>query len=93
MDEGVAAVRLRFPVRVQAINELATRDVVFCEICRDFAEAQTEWTKWNASFDPDRDKRIAEYSELLAALGREIEDALDRAMVISLPRSPGRRPT
>lgn len=93
MDEGVAAVRLRFPARVQAITELAMRDVVFCEICRDFSEAQTEWARWDASSDPARVKRIDEYGELLLALGREIEDALDRAMVISLPQSPGRRPT
>lgn len=92
MEEGVAAVRLRFPARVQAINKLAMRDVVFCEICRDFAEAQTELAKWDASSDPVRDERMAEYGELLAALGREIEDALNRATVVSLHRPPGHRP-
>ncbi|AYM07078.1 MULTISPECIES: hypothetical protein [Rhizobium/Agrobacterium group] len=93
MDEGVAAVRLRFPTRVQAINELASRDVIFCEICQDFAEAQTELARWEAaSSDPVRDDRVAEYRELLAALGREIEDALTRATVVSLHRSPGPRP-
>ncbi len=93
MDESVAAVRLRFPARVQAITELAMRDIVFCEICRDFSEAQTERAKWDASSDPVRDKRMAEYSELLAALGREIEYALDRAIVVPLPLPPGRRTT
>ncbi|MBB4320547.1 hypothetical protein GGE43_004000 [Agrobacterium tumefaciens] len=93
MDEGVAAVRLRFPTRVQAINELASRDVIFCEICQDFAEAQTELARWEAaSSDPVRDDRVAEYKELLAALCREIEDALARATVVSLHRSPGPRP-
>lgn len=92
MDEGVAAVRLRFPTRTQAIDELALRDVVFCEICRDFAEAQTELAKWDKSSDSVRDERMAEYRELLAALGREIEEALDRAIVVSLHRPPGPRP-
>lgn len=86
MDKGVAAVRLQFPTRVQAINELAARDAVFCEICSDFAEAQTELAKWNVSSEPIRDERITEYSELVAALGKEIEDALDRAIVVSLRR-------
>ncbi len=77
MDEGVAAVRLRFPTRVQAINELASRDVIFCEICQDFAEAQTELARWEAaSSDPVRDDRVA----------------LARATVVSLHRSPGPRP-
>jgi hypothetical protein len=92
MDEGVAAVRLRFPARVQAIDKLASRDVVFCEICQDFAEAQMELAKWDASVDPIRDERIAEYRELLEALSAEIEDLLDRATIVALPRAPGRRP-
>ena len=46
MDEGVAAVRLQFPTRVNTIDELASWNDVFCEICRDFAEAQTELARW-----------------------------------------------
>ncbi|RYG98935.1 MAG: hypothetical protein EON58_05575 [Alphaproteobacteria bacterium] len=91
MDKGVAAVRLQFPTRVQAIDELSSRDAVFCEICRDFAEAQTELARWNASSEAIRDERIAEYSELLSALGKEIEDALDRTSVVSLHRGLGPR--
>jgi hypothetical protein len=81
MDEGVAAVRLQFPVRVKAIDERASWDDVFCEICRDFAEAQTELARWEASSDRNRDERCAEYRELVAGLGKEIEDALDNATV------------
>ncbi|MCM2457514.1 hypothetical protein HGO37_19110 [Rhizobium sp. CG4] len=92
MDENVAAVRLRFPKRAHAIDELALRDVVFCEICRDYAEAQSELAKWNTCPDPVREERIAEYGELLAALGKEIEDALDRAIVVSIHRPTRPRP-
>jgi hypothetical protein len=92
MDEGVAAVRLHFPDRAEAIDELASWDNVFCEICRDFAEAQTELAKWQASSDPNRDPRSAEYRELIAGLGKEIEDALNRANVVPLHRPPAQRP-
>jgi len=92
MDKGVAAVRVRFPVRAEAIDELASRDKVFCEICRDFAEAQTELAKWEASSDPDRDGRCAEYRELVAGLAKEIEDALDKATVLPLRHPPSWRP-
>lgn len=91
MDEGVAAVRLQFPTRAKAIEELASRDDVFCEICRDFAEAQLEMVKWRASGKPSRDERCAEYQELVAGLGKEIEDALDNATVLQF-RPPSARP-
>ncbi|MBB4232270.1 hypothetical protein [Rhizobium mongolense] len=91
MDEGVAAVRLQFPIRAKAIEELASRDDVFCEICRDFAEAQMELAKWRASEDPNREERCAEYQELVAGLGKEIEDALDSATVLPL-RPPSAQP-
>lgn len=74
MDEGVAAVRLRFPTRVQAINELASRDVIFCEICQDFAEAQTELARWEAaSSDPVRDDRVAEYRNCWRPLAERLK--------------------
>jgi len=92
MDEGVAAVRLQFPVRVKAIDERAAWDDVFCEICRDFAEAQAELAKWEASSDPNRDERCTEYRELVAGLGKEIEDALDNAAVLPLHHPPAQPP-
>lgn len=92
MDEGVAAVRLQFPVRVKAIDERAAWDDVFCEICRDFAEAQAELAKWEASPDPNRDERCAEYRELIAELGKEIEDVLDNATVRPLHHPPAQPP-
>jgi hypothetical protein len=92
MDEGVAAVRQQFPVRAEAIDELASWDNEFCEICSDFAEAQTELAKWEASSDPNGDQRCAEYRELIAGLGKEIEDALDKANVVLLHHRPAQRP-
>lgn len=91
MDDGIAAVRLQFPDRVEAIDERASWDSVFREICRDFAEAQAEMAKWQASSDPQRDERCAEYRELIAGLGKEIEDILDKAKVIPLHQPPAQR--
>lgn len=92
MDEGVAVVRLHFHGRAVAVDELASRDDVFCEICRDFAEAQTELTRWQASSDPDRDRHCADYRELIAGLGKEIEDALDKTNVVPLHHPPVQPP-
>lgn len=92
MDEGVAAVRLHFPARAAAIDDLASWDNVFCEICRDFAEAQTELARWQASPDPNRQQRCAEYRELIAGLGKEIEDTLDKTNVVPLHHPPAQRP-
>ncbi|MBM7048494.1 hypothetical protein [Rhizobium lusitanum] len=92
MDEGVTAVRRRFPARVLAIDDLAGRSEEFRDICRDFAEAQSELAKWEGSTEPKREERRREYGELVAGLAKEIEDVLDRASVLPLhrpvPRSP-----
>jgi hypothetical protein len=77
MDESVAAVRLRFPLRAEAIEDLASRDETFLEICADLAEAQRELSIWQSSTDPDRLGRCAEYEELITDLAKEIEQALD----------------
>jgi hypothetical protein len=92
MDEGVAAVRLRFPDRAEIIEDLASWDNVFCEICRDFAEAETELAKWQASSDPHGAQRCAEYRELIAGLSKEIEDALDKANVVPFHPPSAQRP-
>ncbi|EHS51689.1 hypothetical protein PDO_5089 [Rhizobium sp. PDO1-076] len=92
MDEDIAAaVRLRFPIEAEAIVERASWDPVFCEICRDFAEAQTELVKWEASSDPHGGKRCAEYRQLIAELAKEIEDALAKAKVVKLHHPPVQR--
>jgi hypothetical protein len=77
MDESVAAVRQRFPLRAEAIEDLASRDETFLEICADLAEAQRELSNWQSSTDPDRLGRCAEYEELITGLAKEIEQALD----------------
>ncbi|MHC2296636.1 hypothetical protein [Rhizobium mongolense] len=50
-----------------------------------------ELAKWRASEDPNREERCAEYRELVAGLGKEIEDALDSATVLPL-RPPSAQP-
>ncbi|MBY5640435.1 hypothetical protein [Rhizobium leguminosarum] len=81
MDEGVTAVRLQFPARSKAIDDLSARSEDFREICRDFADAQSALQKWNVSTDPKRDERVVEYQELIAELSKEIEGALHHASV------------
>ncbi|MFP3546754.1 hypothetical protein SB748_25240 [Rhizobium sp. SIMBA_035] len=77
MDESVAAVRLLFPLRTEAIDELASRDETFLEICADLAEAKRELSHWQSSTDLDRNGRCEEYEELIAWLAKEVEEALD----------------
>jgi hypothetical protein len=81
MDESIAAVRLRFPLLTDAIDDLASREETFREICGDLAEAQRELSNWQSSTDPDRDGRCAEYQELITELVKEITEMLDRASV------------
>ncbi|MDV4157588.1 hypothetical protein ACCT14_05305 [Rhizobium brockwellii] len=80
MDEGVTAVRRQFPARIRAIDDLSSRSEDFREICRDFADAQSELAKWNVSTDPKRNERVVEYQELIAELSKEIEGALDASV-------------
>ncbi|WP_159949416.1 hypothetical protein [Rhizobium sp. 18065] len=92
MDEDIAAaVRLRFPNGAEAIAERAFWDPVFCEICRDFAEAQTELVKWEASLNPHAGKRCDEYRQLIIELAKEIEEALAKAKVVKLHHPPVQR--
>jgi hypothetical protein len=92
MDEGVTAVRRRFPARILTIDDLAGRSEEFRDICRDFAEAQSELAKWEVSTAPMRDERCGEYKELVAGLAKEIEDALDMASGLPLHRPAPRSP-
>jgi hypothetical protein len=80
MDEGVTAVRRQFRARIRAIDDLSSRSEDFREICRDFADAQSELAKWNVSTDPKRNERVVEYQELIAELSKEIEGALDASV-------------
>jgi len=43
----------------------------------DFSEAKPEFARWEASIDPTRGERRRMYEELVAALAKEFEDALD----------------
>jgi DNA mismatch repair ATPase MutL len=93
MDDGIAAVKRQFPLKAQAIDERASWDAVFREICRDFSEAQTELMKWKSSSDADQARRCEEYRELLEGLGEEIEQVLHNASMVQLHPPPFKRPT
>ncbi len=88
MDEGVAAVRVQFPEWAETIDALASKDESFLEICRDFAEAQVELAKWEVSPGSDRQERCAEYRELIAGLGKEIQDALNNVGTVPFRHIP-----
>jgi hypothetical protein len=79
MDEGLVAAVRRFPDRRRAVEALAAADESFREICADFAEAQAALRRWRASASLARDRRCAEYEELVESLADEIATYLDAA--------------
>jgi hypothetical protein len=65
------------------------RNEDFCTLCIDLGDAEAAARKWECSTAPKRYKFHAEYLELVSDLAKEIECALDAAVVIALDR---RRP-
>lgn len=89
LDQKLTAAKRHFPDRSHAIDELALRNEDFCTLCIDLADAEAAARKWESSTAPKRDKFRAEYLELASDLAKEIESALDAAVVIALDK---RRP-
>ena len=81
MDEGLAAAARRFADRRRAVEALAAADESFRELCADFAEAQAALRRWRASASASaaRERRCAEYEELVEGLAHEIATYLDAA--------------
>jgi crotonobetainyl-CoA:carnitine CoA-transferase CaiB-like acyl-CoA transferase len=79
MDEGSVAAARRFPDRRRAVEALAAADESFRGLCADFAEAQAALQRWRASASAAREKRCAEYEELVESLADEIATHLDAA--------------
>ena len=77
MDEGLVAAALRFLDRRHAVQALAAADESFRGLCADFAEAQAALQRWRASASAAREKRCAEYEELVESLAAEIASNLD----------------
>jgi hypothetical protein len=77
MDEGLAAAARRFADRRRAVEALAAADESFRELCADFAEAQAALQRWRASASAARERRCAEYEELVEGLADEIATCLD----------------
>lgn len=75
----MAAAARHFPACAKAIEGRAKRDKSFREICMALPDAKAELAKWEASTD-QRDERRSVYEELVAALSKEIENALDDGM-------------
>ena len=79
MDKGLLAAVRRFPDRQRALEALAARDESFQSLCADFAEAQAALRRWGESVSPVRERRCAEYEELVESLAAEIASSLDGA--------------
>jgi hypothetical protein len=79
MDEGLLAAVQRFPDRRYALEALAARDESFRSLCADFGEAQAALQRWRASASAVRERRCAEYEELVESLAAEIASSLEAA--------------
>jgi hypothetical protein len=77
MDEGLVAAARRFPDRRRVVEILAAVDETFRGICADFAEAEAALQRWKASASAARERRCAEYEELVESLAGEIAVCLD----------------
>ncbi|AIC26958.1 hypothetical protein IE4771_CH01833 [Rhizobium etli bv. mimosae str. IE4771] len=84
MENGVGFVRSCFKERAKVIEELATRNEGFRDLCDDFLTAHDQKLQWEGSSAPERGERIAEYQELIDSMRIEIEQALDRASIVPL---------
>jgi hypothetical protein len=79
MDEGLLAAVQRFPDRQRALEALAARDEGFRSLCSDFADARAALQRWAESASAVRERRCAEYAELVESLATEIASSLDAA--------------
>jgi hypothetical protein len=77
MDEDVLAAVRRFPERRWAIKAMAAWDGDFRQLCADLADAEAALRGWEGSSLPDRERRCAEYSDLVESLAAEIKAALE----------------
>ena len=84
MNQDIAAAVRRFPARRQAIEERAAQDTEFLSLCADLGEAEEALHQWENRSDPRRDQRCAEYRLLADELARDVERALDEALIIPL---------
>lgn len=89
MENGVGFVIGCFKERAKVIEELATRNEGFRDLCDDFLIAHDEKLQWEGSSALERGERIAEYQELIDSMRIEIEQALDSAAIV--PFKPPRR--
>jgi hypothetical protein len=76
MDARMRRVIERFPHLSAAVEERFYDDRRFQEICTDYAEALEVLRNWEASQDPARAFRLAEYRRLTEELATEILSAL-----------------
>ncbi|AJC78996.1 hypothetical protein IE4803_CH01781 [Rhizobium etli bv. phaseoli str. IE4803] len=84
MENGVGFVKECFKERAKVIEELATRNEGFRDLCDDFLTAHDQKLQWEGSSAPERGERLAEYQELIDSMRIEIEQALDRASIVPL---------
>ena len=85
---GLQAATRLFPARRSQISELLERDENFRGLCDDLAAAEQALAAVEDLPDDRRETRRLEYEELVKELALEIEQALDRANIFPISRSP-----
>ena len=82
MTNGMGAAKHVFPTRMPEIDQLASKNEGFYDLCQDFGIALELSHSWDLSTAPERDRRLAEFNLLADELAKEIKDALDAAVIL-----------
>jgi hypothetical protein len=82
MTNVMGAAKHVFPTRLPEIEQLASRNEGFYDLCQDFGIALELSHSWDLSTAPERDRRLAEFNLLADELAKEIKDALDAAVIL-----------
>jgi hypothetical protein len=86
--DGLTATQARFPAHSTEIQRLFDVDETFRGICDDLAAAENTLRNIDQVPDHVREARRDEYADLVSDLSGEIQQALARLKVISMPRKP-----
>ena len=70
-------IQTRFPDHNRLVDTAFRENPSFRDLCRDYRTCLTALNRWKQLEDPESAPRRQEYTELLAALGSEIQASLD----------------
>ncbi|TCN33354.1 hypothetical protein [Sinorhizobium americanum] len=87
-ENGLQAACSHFPGRGAQVEELCGRDENFRVMCDDLAAAEEALAVVDQFSEEVRAARRLEYEELIAELAAEIGEALDRANIVPISRTP-----